>query len=104
MSETEALFGVLREAADAGAAAAIEDAVLRGAESALARINALEFAKQHSLNEERAIGAFLHASRLGIFEMFWNVLCPGCGGVLGANSTLKDVHAGEYTCALCAAG
>ena len=29
---------------------------------------------------------------------------PGCGGVLGANSTLKDVHAGEYACALCAAG
>jgi class 3 adenylate cyclase len=104
MSETEALFGVLRQSADAGAAAAIEEAVLRGPDDALSRINALDFAKAHGLNEERAIGAFLHAAQLGIFEMYWNVLCPGCGGVLGANSTLKDVHAGEYACALCAAG
>jgi class 3 adenylate cyclase len=104
MSETEALFGVLRQSADADAAAAIEGAVLRGPDDALSRINTIDFAKAHGLNEERVIGAFLHAARLGIFEMYWNVLCPGCGGVLGANSTLKDVHAGEYACALCAAG
>jgi class 3 adenylate cyclase len=104
MSETEALFGVLRQSADADAAAAIEEAVLRGPDDDLSRINALDFAKAHGLNVERVIGAFLHASRLGIFEMYWNVLCPGCGGVLGANTTLKDVHAGEYACALCAAG
>jgi len=106
MSEAEALFGVLRQSAgaDAGAVAAIEQAVRTGPDHALTRINALDFAEDHGLNVERVIGAFLHASRLGIFEMFWNVLCPGCGGVLGANSTLKDVHAGEYACALCAAG
>jgi class 3 adenylate cyclase len=32
------------------------------------------------------------------------VLCPGCGGVLDANATLKSVRADEYNCALCAAG
>src|SRR3546814_3085811 len=44
------------------------------------------------------------ASRLGLFELSWNVLCPGCGGVLDANTSLKTVQAEEYTCALCAAG
>ncbi|MCR4282833.1 MAG: adenylate/guanylate cyclase domain-containing protein, partial [Bauldia sp.] len=34
----------------------------------------------------------------------WNVLCPGCGGVLGANTSLKGVHEDVYTCSLCAAG
>jgi hypothetical protein len=37
-------------------------------------------------------------------KLSWNVLCPGCGGVLGANATLKSVRADEYNCALCAAG
>jgi class 3 adenylate cyclase len=32
------------------------------------------------------------------------VLCPGCGGVLGANASLKTVHADVYNCSLCAAG
>ena len=36
--------------------------------------------------------------------MSWNVLCPGCGGVLDANATLKTVDRSEYNCALCAAG
>jgi class 3 adenylate cyclase len=36
--------------------------------------------------------------------MSWNVLCPGCGGVLAANETLKTVRQEEYPCALCAAG
>jgi class 3 adenylate cyclase len=32
------------------------------------------------------------------------VLCPGCGGVLGAHSTLKALKPDEYHCALCACG
>ena len=50
------------------------------------------------------IAAFLHAARIGLFEMSWNVLCPGCGGVLDANATLKTCDREEYDCALCAAG
>ena len=41
------------------------------------------------------IAAFLHAARLGIFELSWNVLCPGCGGVLDAGATLKSVNRGR---------
>ena len=36
--------------------------------------------------------------------MSWNVLCPGCGGVLDASATLKIGRPDEYDCALCAAG
>ena len=32
------------------------------------------------------------------------ILCPDCGGVLDAGSTLKTVNHDEYSCALCAAG
>jgi class 3 adenylate cyclase len=69
-----------------------------------ARINVLKFAAKHKLGEEKTISGFLHAARLGLFELTWNVLCPGCGGVLDATQTLKSVHKEAYDCALCAAG
>lgn len=104
MSETDALFLVLRQTADPQAVAAIERLVRDGSDRELCRVNALAFAKQNGLDEERVIAAFLHAARVGIFELSWNVLCPGCGGVLGANSSLKTVKTEAYNCALCAEG
>ena len=103
MSETEALFGVLRQSADGGCAAAIEGAVANAPDHELCRVNALAFAAKNKLDEERTIAAFLHAARLGLFELSWNVLCPACGGVLDAGTTLKTVNHDEYGCTLCAA-
>ena len=61
----------------------------------------LAFAAERRLDEEKVISAFLHASRLGLFELNWNVLCPGCGGVLDSSQQLKSVHKEAYDCALC---
>jgi class 3 adenylate cyclase len=102
MSEADALFPILRQAADPQAVAAIERLVREGSDRALCRINALAFAREHGLDEEPVIAAFLHAARVGLFDLSWNVLCPGCGGVLGANSSLKTVKTDAYACALCA--
>ena len=104
MSEVEALFSVLRQSADADCVAAIERSVREAPDRALCRINVLDFAAKHRLDEQRTIAAFLHATRLGVFELLWNVLCPGCGGVLDASATLKMVNRDEYHCQLCAAG
>jgi class 3 adenylate cyclase len=104
MSETEALFDVLRHAADPKTVQAIGRLVEGGSDRSLCRINVLDFAKTNALDEEHAIAAFLHAARLGIFDMSWNMLCPGCGGVLEAGTNLKSIKHDEYACALCAAG
>ncbi len=104
MDDTESLFSVLRRAAEPDIVAAIEQLVASGSDRDLNRINALAFAAAHGFDEDETIAAYLHASRLGLFEMAWNVLCPGCGGVLGANASLKGVHEDVYTCRLCAAG
>jgi len=103
-SESEALFSVLRQSADPKCAEAIENAVGKADDRDLCRVNVLAFAGKHGLDEERAIAAFLHAARLGIFELSWNVLCPGCGGVLEAGTTLKTVDREEYDCVLCSSG
>src|SRR5919109_1991438 len=104
MSEAKNLFTVLRQSTDERAAVAIERLVRDAPDRDLCRVNVLDFATRTGVEEERAIAAFLHAARLGIFELAWNVLCPGCGGVLDTSATLKSVNHEEYGCALCAAG
>jgi class 3 adenylate cyclase len=104
MSEAKSLFTVLRQSAAPDAAAAIEALVEDAPDRALCRVNVLDFAAKAGLDEEAAIAAFLHAARLGIFELSWNVLCPGCGGVLDSATTLKSVDRDEYACAWCASG
>ncbi|MDL2404650.1 adenylate/guanylate cyclase domain-containing protein [Rhizobium calliandrae] len=104
MSEAQPLFGVLRHSARPEIVDAIERLVLEAPDRKLNRVNALAFAADHGFDEEQTINAFLHASRLGLFEISWNVLCPGCGGVLDANTSLKTVQSDSYNCALCAAG
>jgi class 3 adenylate cyclase len=104
MSDIQAQFSVLKQTADPGAVQAIQRLIEQGEDHELNRINVIDFSKQYGLNEERVISAFLHSARLGLFDLGWNVLCPGCGGVLGAHSTLKSLKPDDYHCALCACG
>src|SRR6266481_9503772 len=102
--KTDTLFSALRQSAKPKPVSAIEKLIQDGPDRELCRINALAFAAKHKLDEEDVIAAFLHGARLGIFDMSWNILCPGCGGVLDSGATLKTVNQDEYRCALCAAG
>ena len=104
MDDTTPLFGALRNSADPQVVAAIESLIADGTDRQLCRVNVLRFAAERGLDEEKAIGGFLHAARLGLFELTWNVLCPGCGGVLDATHTLKTVRKESYDCSLCNTG
>jgi class 3 adenylate cyclase len=104
MNEAQAQFSVLKRTADPGVAAAIEQLIETGEDHELNRINVLDFSARTGLDEERVISGFLHASRLGLFDLTWNVLCPGCGGVLDAHATLKSLRHDDYHCGLCACG
>ena len=104
MDQIDALFPPLRQVAESQAVAAIEHLLREAPDWALHRVNALTFAKDTGVDEEQAIAAFLHATRLGLFEMSWNVLCPACGGVLDAGTSLKSINRAEYRCAFCAMG
>ena len=104
MSETQAQFALLKQTADPAVADAICELIDKGQDHELNRINVLDFSARTGLDEEQVISGFLHASRLGLFDLTWNVLCPGCGGVLGAHSTLKSLRPDDYHCGLCACG
>src|SRR5207302_8424336 len=103
MSDTANLFSTIRQSADPEVVDAIEQLVRDGPDRGLNRINVLDFAAKKQLDEECAIAAFLHAVRLGIFELFWNVVCPVCRGVLDTSSSLKDIKKEEYHCVWCKA-
>ncbi len=104
MNDIGAQFSVLKQTADPAAADAIAELIEQGEDHELNRINVLDFSKRHGLDEERAISAYLHASRLGLFDLTWNVLCPGCSGVLDAHDTLKSLRHEDYHCGLCSCG
>jgi len=104
MSETETLFGALRQSADGKIVDVLERMVREAPDHALNKINALDVARSEGVDEERVIAALLNAVGLGMFEMTWNVMCPSCAGVLSANKSLKTLDRKQYKCAFCAAG
>ena len=104
MSDPQAQYTALKQTADPAVADAIHCLIDNGADHELNRINALDFSVRTGLEEEKVISGFLHASRLGLFDLTWNVLCPGCGGVLDAHDTLKSLRPDDYHCGLCAIG
>src|SRR6478752_6329529 len=104
MSDIEAQFSVLKQTADPAVTDAIAELIAKGEDHELNRINALDFSSRRGLDEEQVISAFLHASRLGLFDLTWNVLCPGCSGVLDTYDTLKSLRPDDYHCGLCACG
>ena len=69
-------------------------------EFALFRINPIRFANEKNVSEAEAIDLFLHATRLGLFQMDWQLLCPLCGAIANSFNSLHDVHS-DYFCTLC---
>ena len=90
MAEATALWELLRQTADPSVTDALKSAVATGSDWSLNRVNPLAFAAARGLNEKAVIGALVHAARLGLFDMSWNMLCPGCGGVLEIGRGLED--------------
>jgi hypothetical protein len=51
-------------------------------ELGLYRVNPLSFARERAIADPEAVDLFLQATRCGLFEMSWDVMCPQSGVVL----------------------
>jgi class 3 adenylate cyclase len=102
MAEVETLWDLLGQASDPTVASSLKELVEKGEDRALNRINPLAYAARHGFGEERVIDTLTHSARLGLFDLSWNMLCPGCGGVLAAGTALKTIDRHDYFCSLCA--
>jgi class 3 adenylate cyclase len=77
------------------------EALIRdGDDLSLYRVNPLAFAGTRAIAEPESIDLFLHATRSGLLEMHWDVLCPQSGMVLDSFGTLRTLKT-HYVCGLC---
>ncbi|SCB56228.1 Adenylate cyclase, class 3 [Rhizobium aethiopicum] len=77
------------------------ETLIRGGDDlSLYRINPLAFARERSVNEAESIDLFLYATRSGLFDMSWDVVCPQSGMVLDSFGALRTLKT-HYVCGLC---
>ena len=78
------------------AVAKLESLIRSGEDRALFRINPLAYAGERALPENEAVDLFVIASHVGLFEMDWHLICPGCTGVMQSLKTLKHLHSSAF--------
>ena len=77
-----------------------ETLIRSGDDLSLYRVNPLAFARDRAIAEAEAVDLFLHATRSGLFDMHWDVICPQSGMVLDSFGALRTIKT-HYVCGLC---
>jgi class 3 adenylate cyclase len=67
------------------------DFIRRGSDADLTRIQVRALALTRGQPERELLRACLHATRLGVLTMSWDVICPHCRGVVQEARTLGDL-------------
>ena len=66
----------------------------------LFRVNAIQYAGATGLSEAEGIELFVHAAKVGLFEMDWLLICAYCPQVAGSFRELDQVHP-RFQCEFC---
>jgi class 3 adenylate cyclase len=78
----------------------LEHHIRTAADEDLFRLNPLQWASHRNVDEYEAVDLFLHAAKVGLFYMDWNVICPCCGKVMHSLRGLHGLQA-RNTCTVC---
>lgn len=63
----------------------------------LFRVNPVQYALERSMTEAEALDLFLHAAKVGLFEMDWHIVCPHCGFIIDSLHTMSQLRT-HYLC------
>lgn len=85
---------------DAKALAAVEAIVTSGSDFDCHKINAFRLAKAAPVERREMLKALLYATRLGIFDLNWDIHCPSCHGIPDYKKHLMGLQNVAH-CALC---
>ena len=66
----------------------------------LFRVNPIQYATANGLSETEGIELFVHAAKVGLFEMQWLLICAYCPQVAGSFRELDQVHP-RFQCEFC---
>ncbi len=64
------------------------------------RFNPLAWAEAQSLDEDKSLDVLLHATKVGILEMSWGVICPYCGVLITTPGGLRALGPNPH-CRIC---
>src|SRR5437016_6271812 len=78
----------------------LETLIRTGTDRDLFRIDPLNYASQKGMQEQEAIDLFLHAAKIGLFEMDWHLICPACGHPVQSLRSMSRLHA-HFSCTCC---
>ena len=80
--------------------AELESFVRKADDYHLFRINPIQYGSNTGLSEADAIELFIHAAKVGLFEMDWLLICAYCPQVAGSFRELDQVHP-RFQCEFC---
>jgi adenylate cyclase len=78
----------------------VKDFLLSAEDAQLYHINPYRFAAQRKLDRTASLRAFLHLTKSGLFNLFWNIHCPACKGVTQHSNSLQNLKHSD-TCGIC---
>ncbi len=91
---------VIRQGTDASLMARLDDFLERADELSVQRIRPYALADRWHVDRRTVLEMFLRATRAGILDMSWDLLCPSCRGTTEGHTNLGDVH-GSSHCNTC---
>ncbi len=87
---------LLSEGADASALERLAEFLDRADDLSIQRMRPYALADGWGLPRRAVLETFLRATRAGLLDMYWELLCPECRGVTEGHGHLKDVRADSH--------
>ena len=91
---------IIRQGTDASLVARLEDFLEHADELSIQRIRPYALADRWQSDRRAVLEMFLRATRAGILDMSWDLLCPSCRGTTEGHTNLGDVR-GNSHCNTC---
>jgi class 3 adenylate cyclase len=92
--------GLIKQGTDAGLILRLREFLDRADDLSLQHIRPYALADRWHTSRRPVLEMFLRATRAGILDMSWELLCPSCRGVAESSTNLGKVHATSH-CKTC---
>ncbi len=66
----------------------------------LLRVNPIQYAAERNMTESETLDLFLHAAKIGLFEMDWHIVCPHCGFIVNSMHNMGQLRS-HNVCSVC---
>jgi class 3 adenylate cyclase len=87
---------LIKQGRDPSLVKRLEDFLDHADDLSLQRIRAYALADQWNANRRSVLELFLHATRAGVLDMSWDLLCPSCRGTAESGTRLGDIHSSSH--------